>query len=59
MKGRFGDVVVGAAGDVAGTVVDPRQGLSKLRAALSGRAAVMLAAGLALGYLFARSRRAS
>ncbi|MEU5943000.1 hypothetical protein ABZ807_28395 [Micromonospora sp. NPDC047548] len=58
MKGRFGDVLVGTAGDMAGTVVDPRQGLSKLRSALSGRAAVMLAAGLALGYLVARSRRA-
>ncbi|WP_406045655.1 hypothetical protein OG799_14960 [Micromonospora sp. NBC_00898] len=55
--GRLGDALVGAAGNVAGTVVDPRQGLSHLRAALSGRTLVTVAAGLVVGYLLARSRR--
>jgi hypothetical protein len=55
--GKLGDVVVGAAGDVAGTVVDPRAGLGRLRAAVTPRAVVMLTAGLLLGFLLARSRR--
>ncbi|WKT97353.1 hypothetical protein Q2K19_24720 [Micromonospora soli] len=55
--GRMGDVLVGAAGDVAGAVVDPRQGLSRLRAAGPARALVTAGAGLVIGYLVARSRR--
>ncbi|WP_158566238.1 hypothetical protein [Micromonospora craterilacus] len=51
---RFGDVMVGAVGNAAGTVVDPGTGLGRLRAALSGRAVVSLAAGMLLGYLVAR-----
>ncbi|MGK5740358.1 hypothetical protein [Micromonospora sp. URMC 103] len=55
--GRFGDVVVGTAGDVAGSVVDPRQGLKQLRSARSARTGLVLAAGVVLGYLAARARR--
>ncbi|MFR9780472.1 hypothetical protein ACL02O_31035 [Micromonospora sp. MS34] len=55
--GRFGDVLVGTAGDVAGTVVDPREGLNKLRSALSVRAVATVAVGLLLGYALARSGR--
>ncbi len=55
--GRMDDVAVGAAGDIAGALVDPRQGLSRLRASVSGRALVTVALGLLIGYLVARSRR--
>ncbi len=55
--GRLGDVMVGAAGDAAGTVVDPGTGLRKLRSVLSVRAVASLAAGVLLGYLVARSLR--
>ncbi|MEV6811576.1 hypothetical protein [Micromonospora sp. NPDC051296] len=51
---RFGDVVVGAVGNAAGTVVDPGTGIGRLRSALSARAMVSLAAGVLLGYLVAR-----
>ncbi|MDM4719298.1 hypothetical protein QTQ03_06685 [Micromonospora sp. WMMA1363] len=54
--GRLSDVLVGAAGDVAGTVVDPRAGLGRLRAAASASGMLTLTAGLLLGYLAARSR---
>ncbi|MFC4149964.1 hypothetical protein ACFO0M_27240 [Micromonospora mangrovi] len=57
--GELGDVAVGAAGDVAGSVVDPKAGLGKLRSAVAPRAMVTLAVGLLLGYLVARSRRHS
>ncbi|WP_446220383.1 hypothetical protein [Micromonospora sp. IBHARD004] len=56
-SGRLGDMLVGAAGNVAGTVVDPRKGLGQLRSAVSGRALVTVAAGLVVGFLVARSRR--
>ncbi|TDC00302.1 hypothetical protein E1091_05155 [Micromonospora fluostatini] len=55
-RGRFGDVVVGTAGDVAGGVVDPKAALGKVRATTGPRTLLALAAGLALGYLLARSR---
>ncbi len=55
--GKLGDVAVGTAGDVAGSVVDPKAGAGKLRSAVRPRAVVTLAAGLCLGYLLARSRR--
>ncbi|MEV0001702.1 hypothetical protein AB0H28_05365 [Micromonospora sp. NPDC050980] len=54
--GKLGDVVVGTAGDVAGSVVDPKAGLGKLRAAVTPRAVVLVGGGLLLGYLVARSR---
>ncbi|MFE9690247.1 hypothetical protein [Micromonospora sp. NPDC005806] len=54
---RLSDVVVGAAGAAAGTVVDPRQGLARLRAALTARTLATVAAGLVAGFLLARSRR--
>ncbi|WFE39836.1 hypothetical protein [Micromonospora sp. WMMD998] len=54
--GKLGDVVVGTAGDVAGSVVDPKAGLGKLRAAVTPRAMVLLGGGLFLGYLVARAR---
>ncbi|MFI6231221.1 hypothetical protein ACIBCR_28390 [Micromonospora echinospora] len=54
---RLGDMVVGTAGDVAGSVVDPRAGLGKLRSAVSPRSVVTLTAGLLVGFLLARSRR--
>ncbi|MFI7427675.1 hypothetical protein ACIBPB_11885 [Micromonospora sp. NPDC049836] len=54
--GKLGDVVVGTAGDVAGSVVDPKAGLGRLRAAVTPRGMATLAAGLLLGYLVARSR---
>ncbi|MCI4061304.1 hypothetical protein MRQ36_01430 [Micromonospora sp. R77] len=56
---RLGDVAVGAAGDVAGTVVDPKAGLGKLRAAVTPRALMLLAAGLLCGYPVARSHHRS
>lgn len=55
----LGEVAVGAVGDVAGAVVDPGTGLSKLRSAVTPRAVALLAAGLLGGYLVARSRRRS
>lgn len=54
---RLGDLVVGVAGDVAGTVMDPRAGLTKLRSMVTGRTLITVAAGLAVGFLLARSRR--
>lgn len=54
---RLSDLVVGAAGDVAGTVVDPRAGLTRLRLMITGRTLITAAAGLAVGFLLARSRR--
>ncbi|MFU8871771.1 hypothetical protein [Micromonospora sp. SL4-19] len=54
---RLSDMVVGAAGSIAGAVVDPRQGLTRLRSAGIARALVPVAAGLAVGFLLARSRR--
>ncbi|MCW3843736.1 hypothetical protein ONA70_26900 [Micromonospora yasonensis] len=54
---RWSDVVAGAAGSVAGAVVDPRRGLGRLRASVNPRTLVTLAAGLAVGFLLARSRR--
>ncbi|MBY8870644.1 hypothetical protein K7640_02160 [Micromonospora sp. PLK6-60] len=50
------DVAVGAVGDAAGAVVDPREGLRRLRGGL-GRRGVALGAGLVLGFLVARARR--
>ncbi|MFI2651429.1 hypothetical protein [Micromonospora fulviviridis] len=55
--GRLGDVAVGAAGDIAGAVVDPRAGLGRLRSAVTPRSLVLLAGGLLLGYLLSRRRR--
>ncbi|MEV4118504.1 hypothetical protein [Micromonospora sp. NPDC049645] len=57
--GKLGDVVVGTAGDVAGSVVDPKAGLGKLRSAITPRVVALLGGGLLLGYLVARSRRRS
>lgn len=54
--GRFGDVLVGAAGNVAGTVVDPRAGFGRLRSAMSPRVVVAVTAGLVIGCLVARAR---
>ncbi|OKI49609.1 hypothetical protein [Micromonospora sp. CB01531] len=56
-KSRFSDVVVGAAGNVAGAVVDPREGFTRLRAAVPGRTLATVAAGLVIGYLAARLGR--
>ncbi|GAB3804709.1 hypothetical protein [Micromonospora zhanjiangensis] len=57
--GKLGDVVVGAAGDVAGGVVDPKAGLGRLRSVVSLRGVVTLAVGALLGYLASRSIRRS
>jgi hypothetical protein len=54
---RMSDVLVGAAGNVAGAVVDPREGITRLRAAVTGRALATAAAGLIIGYLAARVGR--
>ncbi|SBT45873.1 hypothetical protein GA0070621_2454 [Micromonospora narathiwatensis] len=54
---RLSDIVVGAAGNVAGAVVDPRQGLSRLRSAVSTRKVITVAAGLVVGFLLARAGR--
>ncbi|MFJ8579872.1 hypothetical protein [Micromonospora sp. NPDC093277] len=54
---RLSDLVVGAAGNVAGAVVDPRQGFSKLRSAVSVRTVITVAAGLVVGFLLARAGR--
>ncbi|MDG4801416.1 hypothetical protein [Micromonospora sp. WMMD980] len=56
-RGKLGDVVVGAAGDVAGSVVDPRAGLGRLRSAVTSRGVTTLTVGALLGYLAARSVR--
>lgn len=54
---RLGDVLVGTAGDLAGTVADPREGFGKLRSVLSIRVVTTVGLGLLLGYALARSRR--
>ncbi|MFI7426843.1 hypothetical protein ACIBPB_07630 [Micromonospora sp. NPDC049836] len=54
--GKLGDVAVGAAGDVAGAVVDPRAGLGKLRSAVTLRGIALLGGGLLVGYLLSRRR---
>ncbi|MFG3602633.1 hypothetical protein [Micromonospora chersina] len=51
------DSAIGAAGDIAGAVADPRRGLTRLRAAATGRTVTIVAAGLVIGYLAARLRR--
>lgn len=56
-RGRIDDVIVGKIGDVAGTVVDPRQGLSHLKSAVSGKTLTLVLAGVAVGLLLARRRR--
>lgn len=56
-RDRMSDAIVGAAGDVAGTVVDPRGGLGRLRSAVSGRTLATVSAGVGIGYLIARYRR--
>lgn len=56
-RNRMSDAIVGAAGDVAGAVADPREGFSRLRSAVSGRTIATVAAGVGIGYLIARSRR--
>ncbi|MFG1779499.1 hypothetical protein ACGFIR_24965 [Micromonospora sp. NPDC049051] len=53
----MGDVVVGTAGNVAGAVVDPREGLSRLRAVATGRTVSILVVGLIIGYLATRLGR--
>ncbi|GHJ54187.1 hypothetical protein [Micromonospora chersina] len=57
--GKLGDLAVGTAGDVAGSVVDPKTGLGRIRSAVTPGLMVTLATGLLLGYLLARSRRRS
>ncbi|SCF09538.1 hypothetical protein GA0074695_3436 [Micromonospora viridifaciens] len=54
---RLSDMVVGTAGDIAASFVDPRQGLNKLRSVVTPRALVAVAAGLVVGFLLARSGR--
>ncbi|MET8910149.1 hypothetical protein [Micromonospora sp. NPDC004551] len=54
--GKLGDTAVGAVGDIAGAVVDPRAGLGRLRAAVTPRSVLLLGGGLLLGYLLARRR---
>ncbi|MEV0397970.1 hypothetical protein [Polymorphospora rubra] len=54
---RLGDAVVGTVGDAAGAVVDPRAGLGRIRAAMSSRALIGVAAALVAGYLVGRLRR--
>lgn len=54
---RMSDVVVGVAGDVAGAVADPRMGLARLRAAVTGRTVTTVAAGLIIGYVAGRLGR--
>ncbi|WP_431932264.1 hypothetical protein [Micromonospora sp. RP3T] len=58
-RGKLGDVVVGAVGDVAGSVVDPKAGLGRLRSVLTARGLVTLAVGALVGLLAARSMRRS
>lgn len=58
-RGKVSDMTVGAVGDLAGAVVDPRAGLGKLRSALTSKAGVTLIAGLLVGYLVARSQHRS
>lgn len=54
---NWSDKVVGFAGSVAGSMVDPRQGLATLRSARPARTGAMVTVALVAGYLFARSRR--
>ncbi|MGR6318803.1 hypothetical protein Q2K19_31990 [Micromonospora soli] len=50
-------MLVGTAGDLAGTVVDPREGFGKVCSVLSIRVVTTVGLGLLLGYALARSRR--
>ncbi|MEV7228181.1 MULTISPECIES: hypothetical protein [Polymorphospora] len=54
---KLGDTVVDAVADAAGTVADPRAGLDRLRTNFPSRMLAVLAVGVAIGYLVARSRR--
>ncbi|MEV0731200.1 hypothetical protein [Polymorphospora sp. NPDC050346] len=54
---KLGDTVVDAVADAAATVVDPRAGLDRLRSGFPSRTVAVLAVGVAIGYLVARSRR--
>jgi hypothetical protein len=56
-QGRLGDVATGAIGAAAGAVVDPRQGLRRLRGAASAPALVAVAIALVVGYLLGRRPR--
>ncbi|MFG1953854.1 hypothetical protein [Micromonospora sp. NPDC048830] len=56
-RGRIGDMAVSAAGNVAGAMVDPRQGLTKLRSVVTVRSLVAAAAGAAVGFLVLRATR--
>jgi hypothetical protein len=49
--GRIGELAVRVAGNVAGTVVEPRQGLARLRSVLTGRTVVAGAVGVGVGWL--------
>ncbi|RKR92018.1 hypothetical protein BDK92_6450 [Micromonospora pisi] len=56
--GRLGDVATGVVGDAAGTVVDPKQGLQRLKGGRLGPALVVVGVALVVGYLIGRwSRR--
>jgi hypothetical protein len=50
--GKVGDLVTGAIGTAAGTVVDPKQGVRQLRS--HATVPVLIAVGVVLGYLLGR-----
>ncbi|WP_329109523.1 hypothetical protein OG792_12200 [Micromonospora sp. NBC_01699] len=56
-RGRVGDVATGAIGDAAGSVVDPKEGIHRLKAAVSGPALLAAVAALVVGYLIGRRSR--
>ncbi|MGW4466208.1 hypothetical protein [Micromonospora sp. NBC_01796] len=55
--GRIADAATGAIGDTAGAIMDPAQGIHRLRGAVSGPALVVVVAALVVGYLIGRRSR--
>ena len=56
-RGRLGDMATGAIGDAAGTVMDPKQGLRRMRGASTAPALVAAVIALVVGYLLGRRSR--
>ncbi|ASW55234.1 hypothetical protein [Plantactinospora sp. KBS50] len=54
---RLADTVVGTIGDAAGTVVDPKEGLSQARRKASVPTAALVGIALIVGYLLGRRAR--